>query len=251
MPPPLNPLKFSSNPGRMSAESFKGPETPEQELARRRNEAEHADTLAEVLAEKAEDAEYENYLLRLHNEQLQKEGGIDPLTGLEKHEVFKAALEVSLRKFHKVEHEQRKGGEARQGVSVVFIDLDGFKDVNDRYGHKKGDEVLVRTAEILSRGLHRETDLLSRRSGDEFLVLLSNVSEEQALGAVNNLQKLIDGDSEFKDLGVTASFGVCSSDITNNPAELEKFAEIAAYKAKEAGKNQVIKYEENMKMKGE
>ena len=87
----------------------------------------------------------------------------DPLTGLPNRARLLAGLDELLR-----------AGRGGAQVAVLFIDLDGFKDVNDSLGHKAGDLVLVAAATRLRNSL-REGDLLGRHSGDEFLAVITNI----------------------------------------------------------------------------
>jgi diguanylate cyclase (GGDEF)-like protein len=134
------------------------------------------------------------------------------------------------------------------GVAVLFIDLDGFKAVNDTFGHGAGDEVLIGFGERLRR-LVRPTDVLARLGGDEFAVLLVGVTEEQALAVADRVVQSASAPftSDGHQLHVSASVGVSlASDVADErdltPLEaLLRHADGAMIKAKHAGKRQVAR----------
>lgn len=127
-------------------------------------------------------------------------------------------------------------------LSVLFMDLDGFKRVNDSYGHAMGDELLREIAKRLSNSL-RETDYIARWAGDEFVILLENTTldvieplAQQVIGLVE--QPVIVGDISLQ---VSASIGLAlfSPHTAETAQELLKRADVAMYDAKRAGKAQV------------
>lgn len=134
------------------------------------------------------------------------------------------------------------------GVAVLFIDLDGFKAVNDTFGHRVGDEVLIEFAQRLRR-LVRPDDVLARLGGDEFAVLLMNVTEEQALAVAGRVvgcaSEPFVGDGHL--LHVSASVGISTATDVAAEEELSpleallRHADGAMVKAKHAGKRQVAR----------
>ncbi len=128
------------------------------------------------------------------------------------------------------------------GPALLYIDLDGFKEVNDTYGHDAGDEVLKQVAERLLSQV-RSIDLVARLSGDEFVVLIrsSDVGDAEALG--NRLIRLINQNVVYKGkiLNVGASVGI--HPIIGQQESLDdilKSADTAMYKAKSSGKGRVV-----------
>jgi diguanylate cyclase (GGDEF)-like protein len=130
-------------------------------------------------------------------------------------------------------------------LSILFLDLDGFKEINDTFGHEMGDNLLKEVSKRILDNI-RETDIPSRQGGDEFLITLPNTGKE---GSEIIAQKIINeiGKPYFinnKELNVTFSIG-----ISNFPADDEDFkslckkADIAMYKSKFAGKNQFSFYD--------
>ncbi len=116
----------------------------------------------------------------------------DELTGLYKKHVLEGALRRELktmqRAAEKAESRGRDYGDC-PGISVLYFDLNEFKDVNDRIGHQAGDVVLKQFGVILQRVFSRETDLNSRNSGDEYASLLRNTDEQAALQMLGELEK--------------------------------------------------------------
>ncbi|MGH9302420.1 MAG: diguanylate cyclase domain-containing protein, partial [Acidimicrobiales bacterium] len=130
-----------------------------------------------------------------------------------------------------------------RSVSVLFIDLDGFKTVNDKFGHNIGDQLLKEVAHRLS-GCLREEDCLARQGGDEFTAVLEETIEHP--GALEVSRRIMAALAPPIDLGtttvaITASIGVAQSSIgTDLSADrLTQLADIAMYRAKQLGKDQV------------
>ena len=125
-------------------------------------------------------------------------------------------------------------------AALLFIDLDGFKEVNDTYGHEVGDHVLIETSARL-RSCVRKSDTVARIGGDEFIVLLSDVADEQ--GAVNVATKILDKAGKpycnsLVEANVGASIGIALYPRDASTAEtLINQADKAMYKVKSQGKN--------------
>lgn len=123
-----------------------------------------------------------------------------------------------------------------KGMSVLMIDVDAFKPVNDRYGHAVGDAVLSRLASVLDNGI-RPTDLVIRLGGDEFLVILPGVDSDVAAQRASALMEAIDGQL-WSELGpglrVSVSIGVASGTLEDLESVRAR-ADRAAYRAKRAG----------------
>lgn len=134
-------------------------------------------------------------------------------------------------------------------VSVVMLDLDFFKRVNDLHGHQAGDAVLRETAKRLTE-IARETDLVSRHGGEEFLFVLPQTSLEGALRLAERAREKIESkefpvDEAGKTLQITASFGVAekTKDDLFTIEQLIEHADKALYRAKTSGRNRVCEME--------
>jgi diguanylate cyclase (GGDEF)-like protein/PAS domain S-box-containing protein len=154
----------------------------------------------------------------------------DPLTGLANRTSLMPALEQA------VQRARRKNSK----IAVVFLDLDGFKEINDAYGHDAGDALLVELAGRLRDNL-RASDLIARLGGDEFLVLLEEVQDQEPVEIVAK-KLLVETVRPYTLPGarasVTASIGISIfPDDAADATALMKHADIAMYAAKQAGKN--------------
>lgn len=128
-------------------------------------------------------------------------------------------------------------------LSLVLIDIDDFKIINDTYGHQVGDNVLKEIALILKK-LIRKSDVLARYGGEEFIIALPNTSRLDAKNLATKLCENIENEKfhEFPELKITISVGI-SEDRDISLDELVKKADDALYKAKEIGKNRVELFE--------
>lgn len=122
--------------------------------------------------------------------------------------------------------------------SIILLDIDHFKKVNDTHGHLVGDEVLKRLARILAKGL-RKTDVPGRWGGEEFLILLPQQRRDSAVSLAEKLRAAIAA-AEFYEVGtVTSSFGVAELAPEDSAEQLIERADAALYRAKERGRNRV------------
>jgi len=166
---------------------------------------------------------------------LQESAALDALTGLWNRRVFSDRL------LDECVRHSRYGGE----LCLLMLDLDGFKSINDRYGHVKGDHVLVAVADLLSLTL-RAADLPCRYGGDEFAVILPETGKTDAYAvaekvreAVERLDVEISHDGEPLRVKISVSIGVAAAHSGSGPLELLEAADHAMYQAKSMGRNQV------------
>lgn len=125
----------------------------------------------------------------------------------------------------------------REGFSIIFFDIDHFKSVNDNFGHKVGDEVLVELAQLIQYHL-TNTDLFGRWGGEEFIIISSKAGEE-TVRLAENLRKAV-ANHHFKGAGnLTASFGVTYSKPGDSIDSLLNRADKGLYQSKNDGRNQV------------
>ncbi|MCX7042085.1 MAG: EAL domain-containing protein [Gammaproteobacteria bacterium] len=162
--------------------------------------------------------------------QLSHQANHDALTGLPNRALFNDRLEQSLLR---AEREQRQ-------VAVVFIDLDGFKRINDTLGHGAGDELLC-MATSRFKSLIRRSDTLARMGGDEFMLVLNSIARSQ--DAVRMGQLLLESlaapfQLQGHEIHVSASIGISFyPDDATEPALLQAHADAAMYQAKASGRN--------------
>ncbi len=192
------------------------------------NQAQEINTFAARL-----DAAYKE--LETTNSRLKEFSFKDDVTGLYNRRFFSIRLEEEISRYRRFNHP----------VSVVLLDLDGFKEVNDRMGHAAGDETLRDIAQILlkhSRGIN----VISRYGGDEFAVLLVETPKAGARLYADRIRQVVSTYPFTHGLSVTASFGVSSlpEDMAMSPDDIIRSADDALYAAKRAGKNKVVGYEQ-------
>ncbi|MFJ7134180.1 putative bifunctional diguanylate cyclase/phosphodiesterase [Streptomyces fungicidicus] len=181
--------------------------------------------------------------------QLQHNAEHDPLTDLPNRALFTRRVQQALSGRRASDR-----GAALRGTAVLFIDLDGFKGVNDTIGHQAGDELLVQAARRLQDAV-RKGDTASRLGGDEFAALITgdgvrdrDARERHILELANRLRAtlsqpyLIDGN----DVRVNASIGVAFAEPGLGAGELLRNADLAMYRAKAAGKGRVELYKPQM-----
>lgn len=178
-------------------------------------------------------------LLLLVNERLQQKilalVEIDPLTGL----LNRRGLDQRLLGLH-----QRAATSQRPlQLAAAMLDLDHFKQINDRHGHAVGDQVLVELGRRLRHHV-RPNDLAVRLGGEEFVVLWFDVGADSAIGMAERLRQALEQPAIETDAGplsVSASVGVASQGAAGEPLEaLLKRADAAMYEAKRAGRHRVV-----------
>lgn len=124
-------------------------------------------------------------------------------------------------------------------LSLIIMDLDNFKSINDTYGHLKGDEVLVEIAEVTKKSL-RKNDIFARWGGEEFVILMEGAMHEAAVHKANQIRKMID-QIQIKEVGgVTCSFGAAQLRPGETREDFFNRTDALLYKAKKSGKNRVI-----------
>lgn len=129
-------------------------------------------------------------------------------------------------------------------LSIVMADIDGFKNINDMYGHYVGDIVLKKFGDIMTKFIRNDVDWIARYGGDEFLICLHGVDSRDARKIAERLRKAVEKmivEAEGVTIKVTASFGLITvRDTRLNPDELIKLADNKLYEAKKQGRNKVV-----------
>jgi diguanylate cyclase (GGDEF)-like protein len=162
---------------------------------------------------------------------------IDSLTGVYNRQFLDRQLPVE------IERAMRSGS----ALSMLVIDVDNFKRINDELGHKKGDEALVAITDLVRRNL-RKVDMPFRYGGEEIVILLPGTPEFEALHTAERLRRVVsqyrgfkDGVGKVRDLSVSVGVAVYP-DTARGGEQLFSQADEAMYRAKQRGKNQVVLY---------
>jgi diguanylate cyclase (GGDEF)-like protein len=171
--------------------------------------------------------------LQDQNEKLQEQVFRDPLTGLYNRRFFDEALE------HEIKRATRHGN----GIGILFLDVDHFKNLNDTHGHQFGDTVLMRIGEILPECV-RSSDIVARYGGEEFVVLVLDTSEAGLKIQAERIRQTIEGEyfqNDVQVVPVTASVGgvvtVPLADDSGLARRLIESADAAMYESKRRGRN--------------
>lgn len=155
-------------------------------------------------------------------ERLHLEARTDSLTGLGNRRRWQEQLG------HELDRARRTGS----GLAVAVVDLDRFKDVNDRLGHAAGDELLAQVAAAFARAV-RSVDVLARLGGEEFGIALPDVALEDAVQIVERVRTGVPG-------GMTCSVGLTMWDGRESSSRVQARADSAMYRAKAAGRDQLV-----------
>ncbi|WP_375750537.1 GGDEF domain-containing protein [Vibrio sp. HN007] len=164
--------------------------------------------------------------------QLEIEATTDPLTGKFNRRAFSefALKEISTYR------------RTNSSLSMVIMDIDFFKKINDKYGHDIGDLVIKKTADTVAEVI-REEDILARFGGEEFVILLPRTDLKDAANVAERMRQNIENielDTEKGRVTLTASFGVANFDINHDLDDTLRRADQSLYKAKSEGRNQVV-----------
>jgi diguanylate cyclase (GGDEF)-like protein len=165
---------------------------------------------------------------------LEHQAQTDPLTGLYNHRAFHERLRRAL----------ASASRAHDAVSILMLDIDDFKRVNDIFGHGAGDEILRSLAETLKDAV-RASDVVYRLGGEEFAIVIASRSAEDAERLAHRLVERVES-TEFEPAGrITISVGLARGpEHAMNPRELIACAEAAMMTAKARGKNQIVVYDD-------
>jgi diguanylate cyclase (GGDEF)-like protein len=168
---------------------------------------------------------------------LEHQASHDALTGLPNRTLLKRRLEAALAGIET----------SHQHVTLLMLDLDGFKEVNDTFGHSAGDQVLVQVAQRVVNSV-RDVDLVARLGGDEFAVLLADSPSDQAVALARRVLASLELPIALRvtTASVATSIGIASGGLGDTADELLRNADLAMYGAKDAGGNGYALYRPSM-----
>jgi diguanylate cyclase (GGDEF)-like protein len=150
----------------------------------------------------------------------------DEKTGLYNNKFFETILDM----------ETEKAKRGKQKLSIMMVDVDHFKKVNDTYGHVKADEFLKRFADLMRKEV-RKSDVVARFGGEEFMILLPETSLEKAKKFADRLKKAIHSDAVLKKYKITVSGGITQYKKGDAKKRFKERVDKALYQAKHSGRD--------------
>lgn len=158
---------------------------------------------------------------------------LDPLTGA----FNRRYMDIYLRK------EINRCNRYEKNLSIMLLDIDDFKKINDTYGHVVGDTILSEIAGVFKSTIRSE-DVFCRYGGEEFLIIMPETTAEQSLNLYSRIQKKLMESDVYTNFGVTVSAGTTRYTANEDDlVSLIRYADISLYKAKANGKNQIVKFD--------
>ena len=168
-------------------------------------------------------------LLVFYNKKLRERAERDDLTNLYNRNKFYELAKI----------EEKSAMQFKYQSAVLLLDIDRFKKINDKYGHKWGDQVLTKLASEITKNL-RERDIFARWGGEEFVLLLPDTGKSEAFNLAEKIRKTICQSPDEQLNKITISIGVATIDPDNyNIDRAIMQADQAMYRAKAKGRNQV------------
>lgn len=195
----------------------------------------HTEELEQRVQERTAELERTMKDLEQANQELERLSVTDPLTRLHNRRYFDKTLKI----------EFSRAVRAAQPLSLILVDLDYFKSINDRFGHPVGDECLKLVAATLKQVVGRSTDLVARYGGEEFAVVLPGTPEPDAMVIAQRIRAGIEEAMFMHDgkrIALSASLGLScmTPTLSDTPGGLIAAADDALYQAKAAGRNRVV-----------
>ena len=174
------------------------------------------------------------YLLEIKSQEMARLSNTDVLTGLYNRRYFDEAFD----------REWKRSGRNNSMLSVILLDIDHFKIINDTFGHQVGDEYLKKTAATLNSVFKRDYDIVARYGGEEFIVLLPGINADHASQLAEKVRRKIESmiiDHQGKEIRTTISAGImcCVPNFNTSSDYIISCADQALYIAKKGGKNRV------------
>jgi len=164
------------------------------------------------------------------NAKLERLVTIDALTKIHNRYYFMERIEAEIKRFHRY----------KNVFSLIMFDLDYFKQVNDNYGHQKGDEILISISQLVQGSL-RDTDILFRFGGEEFMILLPQTELEEAYDIADRTRKMVEEKQFGLDTATTISIGVVEFQEGDSVDSIVSKADTLLYQSKDKGRNSISK----------
>ncbi|WP_169337181.1 diguanylate cyclase [Arsukibacterium perlucidum] len=190
-----------------------------------------------------------NYRSRYYNQRLQQQ---NQQLEQSQHELKKAVTELEFLSNHDpltrlynrnhfdsvIQQEQRRSTQSEQTLSLIVIDIDYFKDINDKHGHSVGDAILRELADIILAEV-REHDQVTRWGGEEFVILCQHTTAAEAKALCKRITVALTQHTFTNNISLSCSFGIAEQAPQENLLHCFERADKALYQAKEAGRNQI------------
>ncbi|NEX63782.1 biofilm regulation diguanylate cyclase SiaD [Noviherbaspirillum galbum] len=170
-------------------------------------------------------------MMRDLNEALKEASTKDALTGIGNRRLLMESLKAETARADRLE----------RPFTLVMVDVDRFKAVNDQYGHDAGDKVLIEVARVIESGI-REYDVCGRWGGEEFLVIMPEIDAVEAAAVIERIRAAINALKVLygeRQIGITASFGIAEHARGESISDFLNRADMALYAAKRAGRNRL------------
>lgn len=209
------------------------------ELENLRLEKLHTQQLEKKVKDRTAELETTLKQLSIAHDQLEQSSITDSLTQVYNRLHFDKQYSAEFKRAHR----------QNTDLSLMLLDIDYFKKINDRYGHQAGDLCLQKAAECLANTVSRENDLVCRYGGEEFAIILPITNSQGAMDVAQEIMKNIRDLKvlwEGKIIELTISIGISDIKQSDNDTDLIKFADMALYQAKGAGRDQAIIYAQNL-----
>ena len=185
-------------------------------------------SLEKMIAQKTYELAKKNQQLERKIIEVESVANIDSLTQVANRKSFESELSKEIMRANRYLHP----------LSLVMFDLDKFKEINDKHGHKVGDNILCSISKLVAENI-RDVDLFARWGGDEFVIIFPELSQKQAHQSSEKLRKIISEYKKINKLSVTCSFGVAQYKDGDSINSLFQRVDKQLYTSKKLGRNQV------------
>lgn len=185
-------------------------------------------SLERIIAQKTHELAKKNQLLERKIIEIESMSNIDPLTKIANRKFFETKLNTEIMRANRYHHP----------LTLVIFDLDKFKEINDKYGHKVGDSALCSICQLVTSNI-RTVDFLARWGGDEFVIIFPELSLQQAHKTSEKLRVMISTYQTTLNISVTCSFGVAQYQDGDSINDLFQRVDKQLYISKKQGRNRV------------